>query len=99
VPERNPANGAGGRRRTATARHLVVSPWRSEAAQASDLQATPDAPKKKVHDHFIYLEQQVQGNSHITDQNLVERTQTWVMTRFGDLVYEHRFTDCKDYNG
>src|SRR5688572_29602747 len=39
-------------------------------------------------------------NGHITDQNLVERVQTWVANPvFGDMVYEHRYTDYKDYNG
>jgi glyoxylase-like metal-dependent hydrolase (beta-lactamase superfamily II) len=39
-------------------------------------------------------------NGHITDQNLVERVQTWVANPvFGDMVYEHRYTEYKDYNG
>jgi glyoxylase-like metal-dependent hydrolase (beta-lactamase superfamily II) len=39
-------------------------------------------------------------NGHITDQNLVERVQTWIANPvFGDLVYEHRYTEYKDYNG
>lgn len=39
-------------------------------------------------------------NGHITDQNLVDRVQTWVANPiFGDMVYEHRYTEYKDYNG
>ena len=39
-------------------------------------------------------------NGTITDQNLVERVQTWVANPvFGDMVYEHRYTDYKDFGG
>jgi glyoxylase-like metal-dependent hydrolase (beta-lactamase superfamily II) len=39
-------------------------------------------------------------NGTINDQNLVERVQTWVPNAvFGDMVYEHRFTEYKDYGG
>src|SRR5262245_33965337 len=39
-------------------------------------------------------------NGTINDQNLVERVQTWVPNPvFGDMVYEHRYTEYKDYNG
>ncbi|MBI4264152.1 MAG: MBL fold metallo-hydrolase [Acidobacteria bacterium] len=37
-------------------------------------------------------------NGTITDQNLVERVQTWVPSPvLGDMVYEHRYTDYKDF--
>lgn len=39
-------------------------------------------------------------NGTINDQNLVERVQTWVPNPvFGDMVYEHRYTEYKDFNG
>lgn len=39
-------------------------------------------------------------NGTITDQNLVERVQTWVPNPvFGDMVYEHRYTEYKDFGG
>ena len=39
-------------------------------------------------------------NGTINDQNLVERVQTWVPNPvFGDMVYEHRYTEYKDYGG
>jgi len=39
-------------------------------------------------------------NGTITDQNLVERVQTWVPNPvFGDMVYEHRYSEYKDFNG
>jgi len=39
-------------------------------------------------------------NGTINDQNLVERVQTWVPNPvFGDMVYEHRYTEYKDYAG
>jgi glyoxylase-like metal-dependent hydrolase (beta-lactamase superfamily II) len=39
-------------------------------------------------------------NGTITADNLVQRVQTWVANPvFGDMVYEHRYTEYKDYNG
>ena len=39
-------------------------------------------------------------NGTITADNLVERVQTWIPNPvFGDMVYEHRYTEYKDYNG
>ena len=39
-------------------------------------------------------------NGTINAQNLVERVQTWVPNPvFGDMVYEHRYTEYKDYAG
>jgi len=39
-------------------------------------------------------------NGTITADNLVERVQTWIANPvFGDMVYEHRYTEYKDYNG
>ncbi|HYR91418.1 MAG TPA: MBL fold metallo-hydrolase [Terriglobia bacterium] len=39
-------------------------------------------------------------NGTINSQNLVERVQTWVPNPvFGDMVYEHRYTEYKDFNG
>ena len=39
-------------------------------------------------------------NGTITDQNLVERVQTWVPNPvFGDMVYEHRYTEYKEFGG
>jgi glyoxylase-like metal-dependent hydrolase (beta-lactamase superfamily II) len=39
-------------------------------------------------------------NGTINAQNMVERVQTWVPNPvFGDMVYEHRYTDYKDFNG
>lgn len=39
-------------------------------------------------------------NGTITANNMVERVQTWIANPvFGDLVYEHRYTEYKDYNG
>jgi len=39
-------------------------------------------------------------NGTINDQNLVERVQTWVPNPvFGDMVYEHRYTEYKDFGG
>jgi glyoxylase-like metal-dependent hydrolase (beta-lactamase superfamily II) len=39
-------------------------------------------------------------NGTITSDNLVERVQTWIPNPvFGDMVYEHRYTEYKDYNG
>jgi len=39
-------------------------------------------------------------NGTINDQNLVERVQTWVPNPvLGDMVYEHRYTEYKDFGG
>lgn len=39
-------------------------------------------------------------NGTITADNLVERVQTWIPNPvFGDMVYEHRYTEYRDYNG
>lgn len=39
-------------------------------------------------------------NGTITADNLVERVQTWIANPvFGDMVYEHRYTEYRDYNG
>lgn len=39
-------------------------------------------------------------NGTITPDNLVERTQTWVATPvFGDMVYDHRYTEYQDFGG
>jgi glyoxylase-like metal-dependent hydrolase (beta-lactamase superfamily II) len=39
-------------------------------------------------------------NATITADNLVERVQTWIPNPvFGDMVYEHRYTEYRDYNG
>ena len=39
-------------------------------------------------------------NATITADNLVERVQTWIANPvFGDMVYEHRYTEYRDYNG
>ncbi len=39
-------------------------------------------------------------NGTINAQNLLERVQTWVPNPvFGDMVYEHRYSEYKDYNG
>ena len=39
-------------------------------------------------------------NGTITSDHLVERVQTWIANPvFGDMVYEHRYTEYKDYNG
>jgi glyoxylase-like metal-dependent hydrolase (beta-lactamase superfamily II) len=39
-------------------------------------------------------------NGTITADNLVERVQTWVQNPvFGDMVFEGRYTEYKDYNG
>src|SRR5688572_8999635 len=39
-------------------------------------------------------------NGTITADNMVERVQTWIANPvFGDLVYEHRYTEYRDYDG
>jgi glyoxylase-like metal-dependent hydrolase (beta-lactamase superfamily II) len=39
-------------------------------------------------------------NATITADNLVERVQTWIPNPvFGDMVYEHRYTEYRDYDG
>ncbi|MBM3819310.1 MAG: MBL fold metallo-hydrolase [Acidimicrobiia bacterium] len=39
-------------------------------------------------------------NATITADNLVERVQTWIANPvFGDMVYEHRYTEYRDYGG
>ena len=39
-------------------------------------------------------------NVTITEDNMVERVQTWVPNAvFGDMVHEHRYTDYQDYGG
>ncbi len=39
-------------------------------------------------------------NVTITEDNFVERVQTWVPNAvFGDMVHEHRYTDYQDYGG
>jgi glyoxylase-like metal-dependent hydrolase (beta-lactamase superfamily II) len=71
------------------------------AAAASDVTATAMTleGRKMVIVSFT-LNNKYRINGHITDQNLVERVQTWVANPvFGDMVYEHRYTDYKDYNG
>ncbi|HVH28618.1 MAG TPA: MBL fold metallo-hydrolase [Vicinamibacterales bacterium] len=71
------------------------------AAAAPDLTATPMTLEGRKMTILSYtLNNKYRVNGHITDQNLVERVQTWVANPvFGDMVYEHRYTDYKDYNG
>ena len=71
------------------------------AAAATNVTATPMTLEGRKFTILSFtLNNKYRVNAHITDQNLVERTQTWVANPvFGDLVYEHRFTDYKDYNG
>jgi glyoxylase-like metal-dependent hydrolase (beta-lactamase superfamily II)/opacity protein-like surface antigen len=39
-------------------------------------------------------------NGTLTSDHLVERVQTWIANpAFGDMVYEHRYTEYKNYNG
>jgi glyoxylase-like metal-dependent hydrolase (beta-lactamase superfamily II) len=39
-------------------------------------------------------------NGAITADNMVERVQTWIPNAvFGDMVFEHRYTEYRDYNG
>ena len=39
-------------------------------------------------------------NGTINEEDLVERVQTWVPNPvLGDLVYEHRYTDYRDFGG
>jgi glyoxylase-like metal-dependent hydrolase (beta-lactamase superfamily II) len=71
------------------------------AAAATDARSTEMMLEgRKMTIISFTLNNKYRVNGHITDQNLVERTQTWVDNPvFGDMVYEHRFTDYKDYNG
>jgi glyoxylase-like metal-dependent hydrolase (beta-lactamase superfamily II) len=71
------------------------------AAAAPNAVATPMTLEgRKMTIVSFILNNKYRVNGHITDQNLVERVQTWVANPvFGDMVYEHRFTDYKDYNG
>jgi glyoxylase-like metal-dependent hydrolase (beta-lactamase superfamily II) len=39
-------------------------------------------------------------NGTINEKNLVERTQTWIANPvFGDLIFDHRYTEYKDFGG
>ena len=39
-------------------------------------------------------------NGTINEENLVERTQTWVANPiFGDMIYDHRYTEYRDFDG
>ncbi len=71
------------------------------AAAATDATATPmtlEGRKMTIVSFTLYTKYRVVG--HITDQNLVERVHTWVANPvFGDMVYEHRYSDYRDYNG
>ena len=71
------------------------------AAAAPNATATPMTLEgRKMTIVSFTLNNKYRVNGHITDQNLVERVQTWVANPvFGDMVYEHRYTDYKDYNG
>lgn len=71
------------------------------AAAATGATATPMTLEgRKMTIVSFTMNNKYRVNGHITDQNLVERVQTWVANPvFGDLVYEHRYTDYKDYNG
>src|SRR4029079_10522350 len=71
------------------------------AAAATDATATPMTLEgRKMTIVSFTLNNKYRVNGHITDQNLVERVQTWVANPvFGDMVYEHRYTEYKDYNG
>jgi glyoxylase-like metal-dependent hydrolase (beta-lactamase superfamily II) len=71
------------------------------AAAATDAKATVMTLEgRKMTIVSFTLNNKYRINGHITDQNLVERTQTWVANPvFGDMVYEHRYTEYKDYNG
>lgn len=71
------------------------------AAAAPDATATPMTLEgRKMTIVSFTLNNKYRVNGHITDQNLVERVQTWVANPvFGDMVYEHRYTEYKDYNG
>lgn len=71
------------------------------AAAAADAVATAMTLEgRKITIVSFTLNGKYRVNGHITDQNLVERTQTWVANPvFGDMVYEHRYTDYKDYDG
>ena len=71
------------------------------AAAATNATATPMTLEgRKMTIVSFTLNNKYRVNGHITDQNLVERVQTWVANPvFGDMVYEHRYTEYKDYNG
>ena len=71
------------------------------AAAATNATATPITLEgRKMTIVSFVLNNKYRVNGHITDQNLVERVQTWIANPvFGDLVYEHRYTEYKDYNG
>ena len=71
------------------------------AATATDATTTPMTLEgRKITIVSFTLNNKHKVNGHITDQNLVERVQTWVANPvFGDMVYEHRYTEYKDYNG
>ncbi len=71
------------------------------AATARDVTATPMTLEgRRMTIVSFTLDGKYRVNGHLTDQHLVERVQTWVANPvFGDMVYEHRYTDYKDYNG
>ena len=71
------------------------------AAAATNATATPMTLEgRKMTIVSFTMHNKYRVNGHITDQNLVERVQTWVANPvFGDLVYEHRYTDYRDYSG
>jgi glyoxylase-like metal-dependent hydrolase (beta-lactamase superfamily II) len=68
------------------------------AMAASDVTAVPLMLEGRRVTIVSFTRGRFRINGTITDQNLVERVQTWVANPvFGDMVYEHRYTDYKEF--
>ncbi len=71
------------------------------ALEADDVTAVPltlEGQNKTIISFTALNKYRVNGT--ITADNLVERTQTWVANPvLGDTVYDHRYSDYKDYGG
>jgi glyoxylase-like metal-dependent hydrolase (beta-lactamase superfamily II) len=72
-----------------------------KAAMAGNATATPmQVEERKVTIVSFTALGKYRVNGTITDQNLVERVQTWIPNPvFGDMVLEHRYTEYKDFGG
>jgi glyoxylase-like metal-dependent hydrolase (beta-lactamase superfamily II) len=70
------------------------------AANANPTAMTVALPSGKVTIVSFTALGKYKVNGTINAQNMVERVQTWVPNPvFGDMVYEHRYTDYKDFAG
>ena len=69
-----------------------------EADDATAAELTLEGKKRTIVSFTALDKYRVNGT--ITEDNLVERTQTWIANPvLGDVVFDHRYSDYKDFGG